>query len=317
MEGNLLTLCTCCGSLIILDEKAFSSTSDSSSSRDYQTIENQKIEDLQNYKYYKELISYQNEDSKLPHFPLCQKCIDYFLRDEKTSNELFKKSIENFSQNKEIYNKCDSFMAEKSYHPHHSIKLKNPPKTQQTKILIKNIDVPIDDAKKDESKAISASFYAFSISHNGLYGTINNMRVGYLDNYPVPYEEIQNGLYLIARYLSINLKNQEINQHVFVLTSVITIYITNKPYELKFPTSKKDIKTFNMVLNKFMELFEILFESMSKKGIAAPHLIVSEKSTIGGFNYLYSKDNQYDFTNGMRKLLLDIKSVQVLRTFIP
>ena len=65
-----------------------------------------------------------------------------------------------------------------------------------------------------------------------------------------------------------------------------------------------------------MELFEILFNAYSKEGVAAPHLIASSKSTIGGFCYLYDKDNTYDFTNGMRKLLVDIKSVQVMKTFI-
>ena len=317
MEGNLLTLCTCCGNLTIFDEETFANSSDSSSFRDNQTVDKQKLENIENYKHFSEILSYQNGNYILPHLPLCQKCIDYFLRDEKVTSELFNKSINSLSQNHELYRNCESYIEENTHSVPHSMKLKSPPKSNQPTILLKNITKQSDHIKKDEPKANSASFYAFSISYSGLYGTINNMRVGYLDSYPVPIEEVQNGLYLIARYLSVNLTNQKINQDTFQLTSVITIYISNKPYELKFPTNKKDIKTFNMVLDKFMELFQILFETLSKKGVAAPHLILSEKSTIGGFSYLYDKDNQYDFTNGMRKLLLDIKSVQVLRTFLP
>ena len=314
MEGSFLTICSQCGNLVMMNESTFSDCVSPMKERNSQNPEKYFLKDPKKWPHFNEIINSKAlKNAEVPKMPLCPKCLDFIVNDQNAAFSIFSSSIESITKNKNDYKTCADFMSsgvQNDEMPQNFVF--NKPKNQMLIQCITEERKP----KKCQSKPGSALFYAFFISQDGLYGTINNLRVGYLDQYPVPIEEIQTGLYMIGRCLIAILDLLNIKQNSISVTSSVACFVGDKFVEMKYPSSKKEIPVFNSVLDKFMELFEVAFFTLSKKGVAAPNLIVSVKGTIGGFDYRFYKDDTYNFTNGMRKLLVDIKTVQVLKTFV-
>lgn len=138
------------------------------------------------------------------------------------------------------------------------------------------------------------------------------MRVGYLEQYPVPREEIYGGLYMIVRILLIYMHKLHMPPCYITLGSTIMFHIQGRNIEFNYPTNKKEYKDFNICLSKLMELYELVFDILQKQGISGPNVINSSRNTIGDTEYLLHHSDTLGFTLGMRLLLIDIKSVQVL-----
>ena len=140
-------------------------------------------------------------------------------------------------------------------------------------------------------------FFAYKISVSDFFGVINSMRVGTLEQYPVPVEEIQNGLYCIIRILMNLFSSLRLPTSYITLSKNIVFHIQNQNLEFNYPTSRKEYKPFNVCLSKMMEMFELAFDFLSKKGTIGPNLIVSAEKKIGDIDYTLHSNDTVSYTH--------------------
>ena len=83
-----------------------------------------------------------------------------------------------------------------------------------------------------------------------------------------------------------------------------------------YPEKKANVPEFNIALSRMMFLFEQLFSVLSKRAISPPHRIDSSKETINLVSYALNLNDPFNFVLSMKRLLVNLKSVQMLETFI-
>lgn len=256
-----------------------------------------------------------NSDNKYEGFTmpkLCSKCIELHIKALETQSMMIVKFIENVGRIEKLEKEYktefnDNIITETSHVEKKSVQLPEIPKPNRSH------NVPEIICPK--MSPTYSRYLAFNISYSGPFGTINQLRIGSLKSMPVPVEEVQYGLYLLCRYLLfytdlLKLEKIEISyQKHLILKSEKT------EHSLVYKDKNTNMREFNNSLNFLYSSFDKIFTVLSTRGISPPHQILTAKQTISGYPYHLSS-NPFDFTHGMKKLLVNLKTVQMLETFL-
>lgn len=256
--------------------------------------------------------SIKNDSKLIPKLQLCSNCIEKEIERMKTKEKL----IEDFKNGIDLVN-SEKIEAEMSKTDMDYFEKPSAARHIEKRSNIKE-NLPKSSSKHNPRQIPKKAYpehMCFDISFNGQYGTINSLRVGSLKSCPVPQQEVQNGLYLICRYLQFLLIENSVPYDDFKLGSKIIFIVKGKQHELFYQEKKSCVSEFNIALNKMMCYFEELFIVLSKRAISGPNRIESSNALINGRSYLYSISNPFDFVIGMKKLLINLKAVQMLQTF--
>ena len=317
MSDCLFFVCSKCHSLCCFDVNE--EESDSGAARKFAGQIQIKVENIVALRIRSKI--FKNFQKK----PLCASCIDKELNKLQIQNQI----IQNFE---ETLNEVDITKVEnvaklftgseisKDSLDRNSNQLSNGTNkieiTQNPEEFL--LQIPSQSSKKASPIRTGKSFAAhicYDISFIGQYGTINTLRVGSLKSNPVPQQEVQNGLYLICRYLKLLLQSNNISSDDFIINQKIVFLIDKKPVELLYQEKKFIVTEFNTAVDKMMWYFEQLFDVLSKKAISPPNRIETSKKQINGRSYLYTPSDPFDFVLAMKRLLINLKAFQVLQTF--
>lgn len=157
---------------------------------------------------------------------------------------------------------------------------------------------------------------AFMISTNNHYGCINNCRIGNLSPNLVPCEEIERGFLLmgqllnnIAAFLNIPIREMKIESSL-LLTNEKGVYTRLSIPDLK---SKKSITQFNLFLQRFVLICSRVFShsAFGRSNTRIVYDVDANGEQINGQSCLYSKKNPYLFTQTMKWLLYNFKTIQL------
>jgi len=321
-ESVLITLCQECGAICLYNDATFDDKA--TIRKDCGLImkeETGTFSEISKCNFYQNFFYLTNldNDPNNRRFPLCYSCIDKHIAHMQRINGLFNR----FQNDVED---VISIKADKSFESLNSDEIGfwendlNEPTTLNSNIVSKSNDCSSSPlvSKYKSARTIfpnSVQFFCFHISSNGLFGTINGLRVGRLESCPVPYEEVQSGLFFICRCLHLLMRFANVPRNTVIILEKPVFEVNQKKYRLMISNSRSEIKEFNIALHSMMQTFEMVFSILSTKGVAAPHRICSNDGTIAGNKYEYNKSDEYNFTVSMRKLLVNIKATQVLMTF--
>jgi hypothetical protein len=159
-----------------------------------------------------------------------------------------------------------------------------------------------------------AQLAAFRLSMMGPFAMINGLRLGRLPALSVPQHEVQNGLLLLCRLLVYQMRIVGMDSSEIRIGATIQFVAPKTLYELRFPTRSKDDEKFNQALCQMMSQFNTLFVSDQMKKTRPSNLIDPQKKTIAGESFLYSKPEPGSFTRAMRKLIVNLKTIQAYQT---
>ena len=318
--NSIIFVCSKCHSLCCFD--ADYDEQDSSGQRQLIGQKDIELEEKSKLKLNKNILE------KFTENPICSVCIEKELLNIKMQNDFisnFEKTLIDINITK-VENTANLFTGSEILQDSNDINLKKNIKTEGTEensqiqrdlILLKNINENRNKKKISSQRMCKsyASHLCFNISYSGHYGTINSMRIGSLRSSPVPQEEVQNGLYLICRYLKHLLNLNNIQSDDFIINSSIIFFINLKQHELLYKEKKLNVGEFNTALDRMMTYFEKLFTVLSTKAISPPNSIETSKKMISGRSYLYSPNDPFDFVLAMKRLLINLKAFQLLETF--
>jgi len=245
-------------------------------------------------------------DTPIPCFPICSNCIDMSVKHANRLAGLYRKFISTSTEldgyAKSYLSKCLKVEPTKKYEIDEyniSLESKSPITESKTKPPMHKSIHPLFGQTK-----------IFHISFQGLFGVINQLRIGSLKSNTVPIDEIQMALYLLSRYLVCLLRQYKLSVDGIALACIPQFC----GIELKYPEKKSQVKSFNTSLDNLYSHFEQLFGLLSKKGISPPYQIISTHHSIGGIEYLYAWQNPFNFVCCTKRLLINLKTVQVLQS---
>jgi hypothetical protein len=81
-------------------------------------------------------------------------------------------------------------------------------------------------------------------------------------------------------------------------------------FELRFPRRPRENDPFNAALAHMMGSFHAVFASPPMRTTRPANLIDVAKRTIDGESFLYAKAEPANFTRAMRKLAVNLKTIQ-------
>lgn len=330
-NGNVVFVCSMCGEIKLMDESNWEKNSkqlpviqENSELKNFDNIENWKY-----YEEFKKLISL-TDDPNIPTLPLCDSCLDQAILHTKTLNDL----LDNFNKNVPNIEKYSAIFSPKDLQSHQIISpFTVPKKDNLIKVDSEQQETPStkDDTKEtknekttkptNEQKPIQrkitsrfAQFSAFRLTIDGMFAKINGLRLGKLKTVTVPTSEIQNALYFLCQFLVYQMKIFNIDHSNVKVSSNIIFSIQNHEYELKFPDKRAEVKQFNIALDNMMINFDKIFNSDELAKMRPSNLIDSGKHLIAGKSYHYSESDPSQFTRAMRKLIVNLKTIQSFQT---
>lgn len=333
-NGVVVFVCSMCGDIKLMDEskwqkntKPLPTIQENSELKHFHNIENWK-----HYKEFKELISL-TEDSNIPSLPLCDSCLEQAIIHTKTLNDL----LDNFNKNIPNIEKYSAVFNPKDLQSHQVISPFIIPKKDTSLPLDSKSQTPKElastEKNQQEAKKIKqsnsstdqrpvqrkitprfAQFAAFRLTIDGMFAKINGLRLGKLKTVFVPTSEVQNALYFLCQFLLYQMKIFHIDSSNVKVSSNIIFTTSSGDHELKFPEKKAEIKSFNSALDNMMTSFDKIFNSDELAKMRPSNLIDSSKHLIAGKSYHYSESDPSQFTRAMRKLIVNLKTIQSFQT---
>lgn len=308
MGETLFFVCSECHCLAAMD----TNLADDNNSAKLASVMEVSDENSSNLLKELEEISKQYSNNIHLQHPLCYNCTERYIEYYKIINDFMKKFE---FQGKQIDN--INFKAPEIEIPHQHRERSSTFKDYKydSEALLSSPTKQVEPRKPGPIRPFPVHTI-FIIQFDNMYGTINSCRIGSLKSIPVPQSEVQTGLYLICRYLKYLLARVNIDNNDFIVTSKIIFVIKGKPFELLYQDKKTNVSTFNTALTQMMYLFEQIFTLLSLQAISPPHRIDSGKETINLVSYLFNPNDQFNFVLSMKRLLVNLKAVQMLETFI-
>ena len=180
----------------------------------------------------------------------------------------------------------------------------------------KNLPILIDLEQKRQRNIMFCpliSVYAFRIGFDKLYGTINDMRIGFFKYNPNTLLENNAGLFFLCHLLfhfSNAFNVHDIFIRVFPKPSVTTV--KDKFYDLVYPKWKRGVDNFNKSLESlFLALNSInVAISQLKEYSEPPFNVDTNLKTIGNVSYLLNWKKPQEWSTAMRFLLINLKAIQ-------
>jgi hypothetical protein len=263
----------------------------------------------------------RTRDEHLPAFPLCDHCAEIGTEHAIRLSDLMKQFVANVAS---ISKYGDDFNRRvlpdpEPLSPFHMRVFTKPPETadaEQTPPL----NPVAADREPDPAplqRQVSPKFAqlaAFRLAIIGPFAAINSLRIGRLNSVNVPLPEIQNGLFLLCRFLAYQMRTVGLDPGNVRIGATIQFVTADGIFELKIPKHSKECDRFNLALVHMMALFDAVFSSAYMRRMRPANLIDIGKRTISGESFLYSKSEPALFTRAMRKLVVNMKTIQAYQT---
>jgi hypothetical protein len=255
-------------------------------------------------------------DDNIPGFPLCDHCLDAATAHATRLTELVLPFSQQTSRALEVQPSTEVIVISPFLIPSDSPK--DPaPKARHYVLPIKDL-IRSSDADRPPIQPVFtpqfAQLAAFRLTIIGPFAAINTLRLGTLPCMPVPTQEIQNGLWMLCRLLMSEMKTVGLECLNIHFGAVVSFSTPGAIYELRIPKKSKDCEKFNLALNQMMASFNLVFNSDYMKRMRPSNLIDTAKQTIAGESYAYSIKEPANFTRGMRKLAVNLKTIQAYQT---
>lgn len=328
-NGNVVFVCSMCGDVKLMDESIWQkSVKQLPTFQENSELKN--FDNIENWKYFQEfqkLISL-TKDSNIPSLPLCDSCLELAISHTKILNDL----LDNFNKNVGNIEKYSSIFNPKDLSSQQVISPFNVPKKESSAAELKpqilnDSNQPVNQKieklpnSKIEQNPIQrnitprfAQFSAFRLTIDGMFAKINGLRIGKLKTVVVPTSEVQNALYFLCQFLLYQMRIFKIDSSNIKVSSNIIFSAPNGDHELKFPEKRAEVKGFNIALDRMMISFDKIFNSDELAKMRPSNLIDSEKHSISGKSYHYSESDPSLFTRAMRKLIVNLKTIQSFQT---
>ena len=323
---NVLFVCKTCNSLFL-----FSKIENSTLNSDQVSLVSPIKRKEQTANYLNSIIT--NFSKKIEReFPICNACMRRYSQSLATQRNLIHKQIlylinqekvENAEleprYHEEIENIKNREMQEKQENKKAKLnKTSIFPKKTLPQANSENLNV---NSTKENQKIISFSnntinnFFiicsSFHISTSSFFGTINNLRVGYLINFNIQLGEIENGLKFICHLLNTILKSSS------VMFSPTLGYISQNGEVVKIDKlDNLDSRTFatftEQLFTSSKQLFLVAEIWLKSQKISDFNFYKIENRSIGGHAYIFNANNPLEWSTAMKRLLFNLKLVQFL-----
>jgi hypothetical protein len=279
--------------------------------------------DLSTWEHFAEFnaLVEHTHDEHLPAFPLCDHCAEIATEHANRLNDMMKHFVENIAS---IARYGDEFNSQALQDPEplspfqiRPLRSSAPiapsdPPAQKPVFEAEPITEPEPIIRRVNSKF--AQLAAFRLAIIGPFATINSLRLGRLNSVNVPLHEIQNGLMLLCRFLIYQMKTVGLDLRNVRISSTIQFMNADGIFELRIPKHSKECDRFNSALTYMMGHFNAVFSSEYMRSMRPANLIDIGKKTISGESFLYTKAEPVHFTRAMRKLIVNLKTVQAYQT---
>jgi hypothetical protein len=145
---------------------------------------------------------------------------------------------------------------------------------------------------------------------SGPFATINGLRLGRLVSVDVPAHEVQNALLVLCRFLVYQMRVCGLDPVNIRLGAGANFVTHAGAFELRFPRRSRDNDSFNAALAEMMGCFHAVFMSPPMRTTTPANLIDVARRKINAESFLYAKAEPANFTRAMRKLVVNLKTVQ-------
>jgi hypothetical protein len=315
---SLIFICSTCGKLGLINNVTWSDPCRSKPAAPVPTPDVvDLITDLSTWEHASEfqalveLTKYEH----IPSFPLCEHCAELATEHAIRMNKL----MADFVVNVKVLGDSPQFsmapepltpFAPRAIEKPREVAEKKPPASAPPEAPTPTEVPPVQRSLNSRY----AQLAAFRLSMTGPFATINGLRLGRLRDLNVPQYEVQNGLLLLCRLLVYQMRIIGMDSPDIRIGAAIHFAAGKNFYELRFPTRSKDDDKFNQALCQMMGQFDAVFVSDQMKKTRPSNLIDLPKKTIAGESFLYSKPEPGNFTRAMRKLIVNLKTIQAYQT---
>ena len=327
-KGVVLYVCSMCGGLGMINDstwdevgKGIPPLSPGSAPGGAQTFE-PCLDDIESWEHWPEFgqMIRGSNDENIPNFPLCDHCAEIAAEHTLKMNELVRQFVDDVGEISRYGDDFTSkiltqgeFLSPFSIQTPKQKEESDSDKHSPRYVLDGDDFMGIEPARREITPRF-AQLAAFKFSIDGQFGTINGQRLGTLKCCPVSVQELQTALHVLCRFLVYQMRVVGLDPMNIKIGAKIQFLTKDGVRILKVPEKTKEIGPFNEALTLMMGAFNSVFNSKFMEKMRPANLIDTEKCTISGDTYLWSKSNPEHFTSAMRKLVVNLKTIQAYET---
>lgn len=330
-KGVVLYVCSMCGGLGMINDSTWEETSrgralsaPEATSSGVQTLDPcyGGIESWDHYPEFEQLIR-GTQDESIPNFPLCDQCAELATEHALRMNDLVRQFVDDVNEIDRYGEEFTSrILSREEFLSPFKVKERTPIPSQGRRTsdagfeFFQSVDssVPGIEPVRRSITPRFAQIAAFKFNIDGQFGTINGQRLGTLKCSQVPVQELQNALHVLCRFLVYQMRVVGLDPMNIKVGATIQFVSPEGVKVLKVPEKSREINAFNEALTLMMCGFNAVFNSKFLEKMRPAHLIDTEKQTIGGESYSWTKGSQENFTAAMRKLVVNLKTIQAYET---
>ena len=316
-EEIAVFVCSMCGHLFAINNSFWSE--DKVSAHKEENFSSDSIDDISSWSHYSDFLDIVSlsQDPEVPRFPLCDKCLD---NASEHINRL-KEMMCDLSSHSEIIEDYGKKLSSDEI----KVQILSPFQTKKRERSNSNNNSASNPSAQAEQEVPKvernitsrfAQLSAFRLTIDGYFAKINGFRLGRIKAIHVSSAEIQNALLLLNQFLKYQMYILGIDSSNISATHMIMYTTPDGSLELKFPQKSKEINPFNAALTEMMRNFNKIFNSDALSRMRPSILIDVDKKQIEKESYLYSESDPTKFTRAMRKLIVDLKTIQAYQTIL-
>ncbi|OHT11790.1 hypothetical protein TRFO_18688 [Tritrichomonas foetus] len=341
-KGVVVFVCSMCGEIRVMDSAVWQSLEQQKTQplppREPSPEILEPFDDIENWEHiaeFKNLLQL-TKNPNLSSFPLCDHCAEISCEHTNRLNEMMAQFFDNadaierygqeFSQrilnNVQVLspfaitqNKKD--LSTESENVSNENPNSNPnPKPPSGQPSTKANNSAFDDQTPIQRRITSrfAQLSAFKLTIDGMFAKINGLRLGKLKSIPVTQNEVQNALLFLCQFLKYQMRIVDVDSSNVNVSHIITFTTSKGSQEMKFPERSREVSPFNAALDEMMQSFDRVFNSKALNLMRPSNLIDTKKHVIASETYYYSESDPSKFTRAMRKLIVNLKTIQSFQT---
>lgn len=324
-QGCLIFVCSICNELAVINDSTWGSNTSIPSAQtndiswnlptEYENFT--RLEEWDHYDDFKKFVEL-TKDPNVPNFPLCDHCAEIATSHAQRVSDLINKYLENvntLAKNGEAFNL--QVLSHPTIYTPFTIAEKKKVESYES-VQMPDIPVPKEEAPMPTRKITGrfAQLSAFRFSIRGPFASINGLRLGSYRAFPVTPQEVHMALYTLCRFLQYQMKITGMDSNCIKLGAGIQ-FVDGRGnlVDMKFPEHTKEVDKFNLGLIQMMTCFDNLFKSKAMANTRPSNLIDLKKKEITNESFIYNKQAPEPFTRAMRKLVVNLKTIQSYQTF--
>lgn len=308
---DIITLCEKCGSLTLISENK--------DTIDLISSELQSKKDVLVNLNIAASSSTSDLSISKDGFPICSNCCKSVLNEKKIKNtylEEIKRNINALDIDKFkdlVQNKisCNNDMIESyneaitiNHNRELSLREDDTVKNQQKNTIINT---------RSEFRGVHIFQSVFRIYFDRHYGTINGFRIGQNKSYSIPILEINTALMFLLQLLDYICRKIDIPSNIIFHPGP---YINDTIVEATNTRKKGTISTFNKGIEKIFSLYQTIYMTLKDRmsfidTAVCPYIVDNKNKRIHEESFLYDINNPVVWTLAMKKLLMNLKFIQV------